>query len=82
VHFIALHVISEVTAFYFEALASNEKILENLEKYYPEKEIRGRDVLFSQRSCFHKIARLIYRTFRMIYTSVIFYFVPFLPIMI
>jgi hypothetical protein len=77
-----LHVISEVTEFYFEALASNNKLLEKIEEYFPEKETRGKNVLFSQRTLFHKFARITYRTFRMFYTSVIFYFVPFLPILI
>ena len=38
---------------------------------------RGRDIPFSTRSLPNKIARLIYRFFRLIYVSVIFYFTPF-----
>jgi hypothetical protein len=82
VHFIALHVISEVSEIYFEALASNNRMLWDIEPYLPEKETRGKDIQFSQRTCFHKLARFVYKIFRCFYTSVVFYFVPFLPVII
>jgi hypothetical protein len=82
VHFIALHVVAEVTEFYYEALASNNSMIHELPRYYPHKQTRGKDIKFSERSCFHKLARIIYRLFRMLYASVLFYFVPFLPFII
>jgi hypothetical protein len=39
---------------------------------------KGRYLKFSERSLFHKFARALYRFMRVIYVSVIFYFVPFL----
>lgn len=37
----------------------------------------GKHIKYRERSCFHKVARLIYKFTRMIYVGYIFYFVPF-----
>ena len=77
VHFIALHVIAEVSEFYFEALKGNNIILKGLEEFYPKFEKRGADIVFSERSGFHMVARVVYKVTRLIYVSCIFYFIPF-----
>ena len=82
VHFIALHVVNEVAEFYYESLAANNHLMHNFSQYYPHVETKGSDIKFSERSCFHKLARVIYRTFRLGYVSIVFYFVPFLPFII
>jgi len=65
----------EIPKFYFEALGENhiKSIFHNpaiIEK-------KGIDIAMSDRSLFHKIARVLYRGLRVIYVSVIFYLVPF-----
>jgi hypothetical protein len=82
VHFIALHVISEVSCFYFEALAVNNSAMEVVKELYPKQEIKGKDINFFERSYFHMIARLVYKLVRAIYVSAIFYFIPFASFMI
>ena len=40
---------------------------------------KGKDIRFLRdRNCFHKIARIIYKVFRGLYVSMIFYFIPYL----
>jgi hypothetical protein len=43
----------------------------------PEAKIKGRDIAFSERTCFHKIARIVYKIFRLFYIAVLFYWIPF-----
>lgn len=38
---------------------------------------RGSDQSFGQRSCFHKLARIVYKLTRCLYVGVVFYFVPY-----
>lgn len=37
----------------------------------------GTDQFFGQRSCFHKLARMVYKLTRCFYVGLVFYFVPF-----
>ena len=37
----------------------------------------GKHNKFRERSCFHKVARVIYKFTRMVYVGYIFYFVPY-----
>ena len=70
-----LEIILELTKMYLEALRDPymEEALEN----HIKAEKKGKDIKFMERNWFHKIARLIYKLIRLIYCSVIFYFVPF-----
>ena len=73
--FIALHVIMEVPIMYLESLLDNP--LKEIMHHHPHRVHRGRDIQFSDRSLFHKLARIIYKMLRAFYVSVIFYYVPF-----
>lgn len=75
VHFVALEVIMEVKNLYFEALKNN--MLKEVLEEPPSAELRGEDIQFSKRSCFHKFGRVFYKLLRTLYVGVIFYFVPF-----
>lgn len=80
IHFVALEVIMEVTKMYFEAI--DEQKLKSLVHHPPKLVVRGKDIVFSDRSCFHKFARCLYKVLRCIYVSLIFYFVPFSVILL
>jgi len=45
--------------------------------HHPEVNKCSRAMSFGDRSCAHKILRLVYRFFRSIYVSLFFYFFPF-----
>ena len=68
----------ELSKIYLESLTDNKL------KLIFEKEVkvinRGREIKFFERSLFHQVARFIYKMFRVIYLSFIFYFVPFIVI--
>lgn len=65
---------------YLESLIHNP-IMEVVEKH-PKIKVKGSDIKFSDRSCIHKIARVIYKILRSLYVGVIFYFVPFSTLMV
>lgn len=46
------------------------------------RKIRGVDIKFSDRKCVSKIFRIIYKCFRCLFMSYIFYLVPFTTILI
>jgi hypothetical protein len=72
---VALEVIMEISNMYFESLKGN-KLKEIM--HHPPKCVRaGKEIKFSERSVFHKFARLLYKVLRAFYVSVIFYFIPF-----
>jgi hypothetical protein len=60
---------------YFDALLENP--IKAVLKSHIKIKNRGRNIRFEDRSATHKIFRVIYRTFRNIYVSLIFYFVPY-----
>ena len=68
----------EIPNFYFESMGEDHpliKILHNPPTI--DEEGRGKNINFKQRSCFHKVARVIYKTTRGFYASIFFYMVPF-----
>jgi hypothetical protein len=75
IHFVALEVIMEISNMYFESLKSNK--LKEIMHHAPTQVKSGKDIHFSERSCFHKFGRILYKVLRCFYVSVIFYFVPF-----
>jgi hypothetical protein len=75
IHFVALEVIMELSNLYYESLLGN-KLKPVLHKA-PKVEKRGKDIKFSERSLFHKVARIIYKSVRCLYVGFIFYFVPY-----
>jgi hypothetical protein len=78
IHFINMSVIMDVSAIYYRSLGANE--LKQLFKTKVES-CRGRDIKWSDRRCFHKFARIIYKVMRAFYVSFIFYLVPFTTIL-
>ena len=72
IHFVALELIMELSKVYLESLTDNKL------KFIFEKEVkvinRGREIKFFERSLFHQVARFIFKMFRVIYLSFIFYF--------
>jgi predicted nucleic acid-binding Zn ribbon protein len=75
VHFVALEVIMDVSNMYFEALKGN--LLKEVLHHSPEVVKCGSTIVFRERTCFHKCARVLYKVLRCLYVSVIFYFIPF-----
>lgn len=75
IHFVALEVIMDVGNLYFESLKNN--YLKKVMHHAPIAEICGRDIVFMDRTCFHKFARIFYKILRMVYVGVIFYYIPF-----
>ena len=76
IHFVAMEVIVELTKLYLEALKDNH--LEEVFHKHPKIVQKGRDIKFSERSLFHKLARLLYKLTRCIYSSLVFYYAPFM----
>jgi hypothetical protein len=75
VHFVALEVVMEISNMYFESLKGN--LLKEVLHHPPDMVKSGSDISMSDRSCFHKGARVLYKILRCFYVSVIFYFIPF-----
>lgn len=88
IHFVALEVIMDVPNMYFEAMMDNK--LKDFVHHSPkpmrekitdpvtgeERYKKGSDIKFSERSCFHKFGRILYKIMRCFYVGCIFYFVP------
>jgi hypothetical protein len=60
---------------YFESQLDNK--LKPMMHHAPKDEVKGREIVWAERSCFHKCARVIYRGFRLFYIAGIFYMLPF-----
>ena len=65
----------ELNKIYLESLTDNT--LKSMLHSHVNVEKSSKDIKFSERSCFHKFARVLYKFTRSVYVSVIFYFVPF-----
>lgn len=79
----------DVSNFYAEAMMENKlkEFVEEADK--PHRDMiedpvtgemrykKGSDMKFGERSCFHKLARMVYKLTRCLYVGVVFYFVPF-----
>ena len=75
VHFIALHVIMEIPNYYLESMGDNPIL--GVCHHPPTIDVRGSSIRFSDRTTFHKVARVVYKGLRSLYVSVVFYMVPF-----
>lgn len=80
IHFVTLAVVTDLGSMYYHAQMDNS--LKVLFKQPIVRKVRGKDIKFSDRRCFHKIARIIYKMFRALYVSYIFYLVPFTSVLI
>lgn len=70
----------EVSNLYFESLKQNP--LKAVMHHPPVGDHRAGDIKFSERSCFHKLARILYKMLRTFYVGVIFYYIPFMVMLI
>ena len=75
VYFISFLVIMEVSNMYFESLMNNK--LKSVVHHRPDLINKTEDNVFSNRTRFHKFARLVYKFIRLLQVSFIFYFIPF-----
>lgn len=58
-----------------------DNYLTNIMHHMPRAVNKGKDINFSDRTCYHKVARVLYRFFRFIYIAVIYYFLPFIIVL-
>lgn len=65
----------DISNMYYESLKSN--LLKGILHHPPKATNHGHDIVFSERSLFHKGGRVLYKLLRCLYVGVIFYFVPF-----
>lgn len=80
IHFVALEIIMELATIYFESLKDNK--LAHIMHHPPKFTKHCRDISFRSRSPFHKFARALYKFFRCIYVSYVFYTMPFAVIVL
>ena len=76
IHFIVLKVVVDVQDSLYKTMADTK-----LKKVFGEKYTRDKDqqkVAWVDRSCFSKFGRVIYKVYRALYVSVVFYFVSIL----
>ena len=71
----ALEIIVEVGKLYLESLQGNA--LKQVLHHPPTRVNDGKDIVFANRTFFHKVARIVYVIIRTLYVGVIFYFVPY-----
>ena len=64
----------ELNKIYFESL--NDPKLKEIMHMRPKAKNKAINIKFSDRSTFHKIARILYKVTRSFYVSTTFYFVP------
>lgn len=72
----------EFALLYFESLESSNHLIHEVCHHMPARPVRGKDIVFSERSCCNKIGRALYKLLRLIYISVIYYYVPFFTILL
>jgi hypothetical protein len=75
VYFLALKVLIEVSKFYFDSLL-HVKFVE-LVQHAPEVTNRSSQIQFSDRSTFHRVARVFFKLCRGLFVSVFYYYYPF-----
>ena len=80
IHFVALEMITELPALYFESLIENKAM--NVMHHMPPNKWKGKDKKWEDRTLFHKFARVLYVFLRSFYVSCIFYFLPFSAILL
>jgi hypothetical protein len=84
IHFVALEVIVEIPHMYMGSLI-DDKLKQRIFKSQSHLQVsnKGRDINFwEDRSLLSKISRIIYKSHRALYVSVLFYFAPFIVIFV
>ena len=81
IYFIAFNVVIELPSLYFEAIHFDNPMLEvfHTEVIFTNK---SSNIRFRDRKCFHKVFRIIYKIVRGLYVSLIFYFAPFMVLVL
>ena len=74
-YFVMLKTVQEVPVLYFEMI-SDSKIAQVVH-HMPTAVNKGKDINFSERSCYHKTARVLYRFFRFVYIAFVYYYLPY-----
>lgn len=77
IHFVALEVVVELPKIFFES-QHYDNYLYNVFKAELAVENKTKNIKFSERTFFHKCARVAYKIMRCFYASVIFYYIPFI----
>lgn len=70
----------EVSNLYFESLTQNP--LKVVMHHPPVAKWKAGDITFAKRSCYHKMARVLYKILRTLYVGVIYYYIPFAVMLI
>lgn len=81
IHFVALEVVVELPKIFFEA-QHYDNYLYNVFHAELAVENKTSQIKFSERTLFHKFGRIGYRLMRCLYASVIFYFIPFMVLIL
>ena len=74
-NYITFKMAIELPSMFYSALA--DKAIKKVFEFPVERVNRGRDIQFMKRTCFHKIARVLYKVFRSLYVAIMFYMSPF-----
>lgn len=75
-HFLSLRVAVLIPGFFFGALNPSNRLREVF-KVKLQRTNKSADIKFSDRSCFQKLIRILYKLIRGFYVSCIYYFIPF-----
>ena len=81
ISYVTVSILVDMSGFYYQALSDdqNNKLFEMFaEDNMPRIKNFNRDMSFSDRTCCNKICRFLFKLIRVIYVGWIFYFVPFL----
>ena len=81
VSYVTVSILVDMASFYYKALSDdyNNQLFEMFnEEHIPRVKNFNRDTSFWARPCCNKIERVIFKLLRLIYVGCIFYFVPFL----
>lgn len=76
VHFMALEIIVELPKVYFKSFSHDNNVTQVLDEHLIVTN-KGSEMDFKKRDCLNKYLRILYKIFRGIYVSFVFYFIPF-----
>ena len=80
IHYVTMAVVCDLSKIYYAALGADQ--LKDVFKTPVLRKNHGTDIEFSERRCFHKGARIVYKIVRGFYISVIFSLVPFSSVLV
>lgn len=80
IHYVTMAVVCDLSKIYYASLGDDQ--LKEVFKQPVMRKNRGVEINFSDRRCFHKVARIIYKCLRAFYVSIVFYLVPFSSVLV